>query len=187
MSWPCSRPAESAARGLAGVEILLVTHERSPLGLLGAAASKVVAERLEQAGVELRSQARVTELNGGELVLEGADSIEVDQAVALPRLEVERIEGLSQGRHGFIPTDVRMHASGWETVWAAGDATSFPIKQGGIAAQQADVAARGIAARQREIEEQTGGGMRRDLSHLDDGMRRLRTLSRETGLLPGAS
>lgn len=139
--------AESAARGLVGVEILLVTHERSPLELLGAAASRVVAERLEEAGVELRSQAQVTELDAGELRLDGADSIEVDQAVALPGLEVERIEGLSQGRHGFIPTDVRMHASGWETVWAAGDATSFPIKQGGIAAQQADVAARGIAAR----------------------------------------
>ena len=30
-------------------------------------------------------------------------------------------------------------------VWAAGDVTAFPIKQGGLAAQQADVAARAIA------------------------------------------
>jgi sulfide:quinone oxidoreductase len=33
-----------------------------------------------------------------------------------------------------------------EHVWAAGDATEFPIKHGGIAAQQADTAAAGIAA-----------------------------------------
>jgi hypothetical protein len=39
-----------------------------------------------------------------------------------------------------------MHVDGLETVWAAGDATWFPIKQGGLAAQQADVAARSIAA-----------------------------------------
>ena len=43
-------------------------------------------------------------------------------------------------------TDVAMHVSGLEHVWAAGDVTSFPIKQGGLAAQQADIAARSIAA-----------------------------------------
>ncbi len=35
---------------------------------------------------------------------------------------------------------------GCEDVYAAGDVTSFPIKQGGIAAQQAGAAARAIAA-----------------------------------------
>jgi hypothetical protein len=40
-----------------------------------------------------------------------------------------------------------MHVAGLETVWAAGDATWFPIKQGGLAAQQADTAARSIATR----------------------------------------
>ena len=36
---------------------------------------------------------------------------------------------------------------GTDAVWAAGDATAYPIKQGGLATQQADVAARAIAAR----------------------------------------
>ncbi len=36
--------------------------------------------------------------------------------------------------------------SGIELVYAAGDATDFAIKHGGIAAQQADVAAQAIAA-----------------------------------------
>jgi sulfide:quinone oxidoreductase len=35
---------------------------------------------------------------------------------------------------------------GIDRVWAAGDATNFAIKHGGIAAQQADVAAQAIAA-----------------------------------------
>ena len=47
---------------------------------------------------------------------------------------------------GFIPVDVRCKVPGIERVWAAGDATDFAIKHGGIAAQQADVAAQAIAA-----------------------------------------
>jgi sulfide:quinone oxidoreductase len=48
---------------------------------------------------------------------------------------------------GFIPTDEHGRVPGLDDVYAAGDATSFPVKQGGIAAQQADAAADAIAAR----------------------------------------
>ena len=49
--------------------------------------------------------------------------------------------------NGFIPIDGRCRVEGMgEHVFAAGDATSFPVKQGGLGAQQADVAAAGIAA-----------------------------------------
>ena len=41
---------------------------------------------------------------------------------------------------------MQMRVSGLEAVWAVGDVASFPVKQGGLAAQQADVAARAIAA-----------------------------------------
>ena len=37
--------------------------------------------------------------------------------------------------------------------------------------------------RLRDLEARTGGQMKRDLSHLDEGMRQLRALSRETGVL----
>ena len=57
------------------------------------------------------------------------------------------LPGLPQRQNGFVQTDTAMHVDGLEAVWAAGDATWFPIKQGGLAAQQADVAARSIAAR----------------------------------------
>jgi sulfide:quinone oxidoreductase len=47
---------------------------------------------------------------------------------------------------GFVPTDEHGRVRGTYDVYAAGDLTTFPIKQGGIAAQQADAAAASIAA-----------------------------------------
>ena len=43
--------------------------------------------------------------------------------------------------------DEHGRVSGIEDVYAAGDATTFPIKQGGLAAQQAVAAAEAIVAR----------------------------------------
>ena len=50
-------------------------------------------------------------------------------------------------RDGFIPVDLHGRVQGVEDVYAAGDATTCPIKQGGVASQQADAAAEAIAAR----------------------------------------
>ena len=44
-------------------------------------------------------------------------------------------------------TDAHARVHGVPDVYAAGDVTAFPIKQGGIACQQADAAAADIAAR----------------------------------------
>jgi sulfide:quinone oxidoreductase len=71
--------------------------------------------------------------------------VECDRVFSLPALEIRAIEGIEQGPHGFISTDSRMRVDGLERVFAVGDITWFPIKQGGLAAQQADVAAACIA------------------------------------------
>jgi sulfide:quinone oxidoreductase len=139
--------AERDARRLQTVELLLVTHEPSPLELLGAPASQLAAAKLSEAGVELRTGRTATGFEAGQLRFEEGEPLQVDRVVALPRLEVQKLPGLPQRAHGFIHTDTRMQVDGLEHVWAAGDATSFPIKQGGLASQQADVAARAIAAR----------------------------------------
>ena len=139
--------AERDGRRLDGVEIVLVTAEPEPLELLGHAASQLVVARLAEAGIELRAGSRAARFDGDRLLLDGGEEVAVDAAVALPGLEVPVLPGLPQRGRGFVTTDVRMHVDGLEDVWAAGDVTSFPIKQGGLAAQQADVAARGIAAR----------------------------------------
>ena len=55
--------------------------------------------------------------------------------------------GLPADPHGFIPVDDWSRVHGAANVWAVGDGTTFPLKQGGIAAQQADAAASSIAAK----------------------------------------
>ena len=57
------------------------------------------------------------------------------------------LPGLPHDAEGFIPTDLHGLVEGEHDVYAAGDATTCPIKQGGIATQQADAAAEAIAAR----------------------------------------
>ena len=44
-----------------------------------------------------------------------------------------------------METDAHGAVIGVEAVWAAGDCTAFPVKQGGIAAQQADTAVASLA------------------------------------------
>ena len=65
----------------------------------------------------------------------------------MPRIIGPDIEGLRSTR-GFIPIDSHCAVPGTEgRVFAAGDATAFPIKHGGLGAQQADAAAAAIAVR----------------------------------------
>jgi sulfide:quinone oxidoreductase len=139
--------AERSARGLSGAEITLVTYERAPLALFGSAAVALVAAKLEESGIELRLSSTAERFERGRLELAEGGPIEADAAVALPSLEVSPLPGLPQDTHGFVRTDAGMNVAGLSDVWAAGDVTSFPIKQGGLAAQQADVAARAIAVR----------------------------------------
>jgi sulfide:quinone oxidoreductase len=138
--------AERDARGLPDVELIVVTHESEPLGVFGSAVSQLVSARLAESGITLKAESVAERVDGGELVLGSGERLGAGGFVALPRLEVVPIPGIPQRDHGFVQTDVRMQVSGLESVWAAGDATWFPVKQGGLAAQQADAAARAIAA-----------------------------------------
>ena len=56
------------------------------------------------------------------------------------------IDGLPHDADGFVPTDPSGRVRGLDDVFAAGDVVAFPVKQGRIAAQQADAAAEMIAA-----------------------------------------
>jgi sulfide:quinone oxidoreductase len=49
--------------------------------------------------------------------------------------------------HQFVPVDEYGRVTGLPDVYAAGDAVDFPVKQGGLAAQQADTVAEHVAAR----------------------------------------
>jgi sulfide:quinone oxidoreductase len=127
-------------------ELFLVTNEASPLSLFGKRASDGVRELLEGVGVELITNAPAAEAGGSGLALHDGRILPADRVVASPRLTVPPIEGIPQGPEGFIGTDSSMRVEGMSRVYAAGDATWFPIKQGGVATQQADVAATVIAS-----------------------------------------
>jgi sulfide:quinone oxidoreductase len=133
-------------RGL-DLELEVVTRESDPLGLFGAAASKAVAERLAESRIRLRTGTFAQEYDEGRLWLELEGPLDVDLAIALPRLHGPAVPGLPADADGFVPVDPYARVRGVDRVWAVGDMTTWPLKQGGLAAQQADVAAADIARR----------------------------------------
>ncbi len=135
-----------AERELESVELALVTPEDEPLQLFGRAGSDAVRELLDERGIELHPGASAVEFVGGELRLVPDGRIAAERVVALPRLRGSRIDGLPQTVDGFVPVGPDGLVHGLVDVFAAGDITSFPVKQGGIATQQADAAAETIAA-----------------------------------------
>lgn len=148
VAWPLPlyELALQTASAAPGAELTLVTHEDEPLGVFGAAASAAVAELLERRGIALRTGAYPVAYEHGALVVAPQDTIPADAVVALPRLTGAPIDGLPRDVDGFLPTDPSGRVRGVDDVYAAGDGVSFPVKQGGIAAQQADAAAETIAA-----------------------------------------
>ncbi|MEX2613422.1 MAG: FAD-dependent oxidoreductase, partial [Gaiellaceae bacterium] len=134
-----------AERGVTGVEVAVVTPEDEPLHLFGPEASGVVRELLDERGIAVHTRAYPVEAREGELLIAGGGIVVADRVVALPRLEGPRIGGIPQTFEGFIPVDPHGRVTGMSDVYAAGDVTTFPVKQGGIAAQQAEAAAEAIA------------------------------------------
>lgn len=134
--------------GLADLTLLLVTPESSPLIAFGSAASEAVTQLFSARGIGLRTGASVREDATDELLLvPGDERLEASAVIALPLIEGPRIPGLPTDDGGFIPIDDHARVKGTDDVYAAGDGTNFPIKQGGIGTQQADAAAEEIAAR----------------------------------------
>jgi sulfide:quinone oxidoreductase len=81
------------------------------------------------------------------LLLDAGGSLAADRVVALARLEGQRLRGVPCDQDGFIAVDSRGRVDELTDVYACGDVTRFPIKQGGIATQQADVVSEQIALR----------------------------------------
>ena len=128
-------------------EITVVTPEPAPLWVFGSEAGSAVAELLAERGIALRTGARAVAVRPGELRLAGgAAPVPADRVIALPRLTGPAIPGLPRDADGFLAVDRHGRLPGVPGVYAAGDATAFPLKQGGLAAQQADAAAEAIAA-----------------------------------------
>lgn len=131
--------------GLA-LEAWVVTYEHKPLSVFGDQAASAVAELLRDAGVRLWTGAFAEAVENGRLWVSMEGGLPVDLAVALPRPYGPGIRGVPCDADGFVEVDEHGRIRGVDDVYAAGDMTSRPLKQGGLATQQADVAAAAIAA-----------------------------------------
>jgi sulfide:quinone oxidoreductase len=134
-------------RGTMEVELTLVTPEEAPLAIFGHTASEALEELLRAREIEFRRRTTPFRFEHGGLQLMPADALDVDAVIALPRAEGPFVSGLPSDVAGFLPTDEHGRVVGVDDVYAAGDVTQFPVKQGGIATQQADAVAEAIAAR----------------------------------------
>lgn len=134
--------------GVDDLELALVTPEPRALAAFGEAVSETVERLLADAGVTLWANAMPNvPAPGRVLVHPQGIEIEAGRVVAMPQVEGPAVPGLpGQGRLGFIPIDAACVVPETDgRVFAAGDATAYPVKQGGLGAQMADVAAAGIA------------------------------------------
>ena len=131
---------------LDGVKVTFVTPEDRPLAVFGPDPSDDVRELLEQAGISLRCSVHAEVPQKGTVVLHpGGEEVECDRVVTLARMHGHAIKSLPNDENGFLPIDNHGAVTGVEDVYAAGDGTNFPVKQGGIACQQADAVAEVIA------------------------------------------
>jgi sulfide:quinone oxidoreductase len=143
---PLYEAALLTARLGENVRVSLITAEEQPLAMFGVDASAQVARALDGAGVAWVGgrQPGVT----GAAVTVGDATIPADRIVSLPLMRGPRIDGVpATGPYGLIPVDEFGRVRGLPAAYAIGDATDFPVKQGGIACQQAEVAAAHVAAR----------------------------------------
>jgi sulfide:quinone oxidoreductase len=129
------------------VDIAVVTAETAPLWIFGAEAGDAIRELFVERRVALLTGVRVLAATDGQLELDGAEPVSADRAIALPHLVGPAIDGLPHDAQGFLPIDAHGAVVGATDVYAAGDVTAFPLKQGGLATQQADAVAEAIAAK----------------------------------------
>jgi sulfide:quinone oxidoreductase len=129
-----------------GVELTIVTPEDAPLGIFGHDVGERVGELLARRGIDLVTGTHAVDVSDGLLHVSPGDPIEVDEVISTPDIEGRQIGGVPTDPDGFVAVDDFSRVIGVDHVYAAGDVTTFPVKQGGIATQQADCAAEAIAA-----------------------------------------
>ncbi len=129
------------------MQITIVTPEDAPLALFGEGASRAVQGLLDEHGIDIITSAYCEIPRTGQIeITPGERTLTADRVIALPELVGPSLPGLPEAENGFIPVDEHCRVRGLEHEYAAGDAIDFAVKHGGLASQQADTAARAIAA-----------------------------------------
>jgi sulfide:quinone oxidoreductase len=135
-----------ADRGTRGVQVAFATPEDRPLALFGPEASDAIRDLLEIRSIEVHTAVVPFGWSGGALQLDGDKWLAADAVVALPKLEGPNVPGIPSDQDGWVATDELGCVVGLTDVYAAGDMTQLAVKQGGLAAAQADAVASAIAS-----------------------------------------
>jgi sulfide:quinone oxidoreductase len=128
-------------------ELTLVTPEHEPLSAFGAPAAELARAELEAAGVELLAGVHASVPHPTIVQLSHGARLTCDRIVHLPLQSGPNCPGLPCDEAGFVLVDDAFRVHDAEDLFAVGDATAGAYKQGGLAAQQADVVAEQIAWR----------------------------------------
>ncbi|HVF78046.1 MAG TPA: FAD/NAD(P)-binding oxidoreductase [Solirubrobacteraceae bacterium] len=126
--------------------VRIVTPEEHPLGMFGATASDAVGPMIDALGIELITGSQPRGVVAGGLRCNDGTIVAADCVITLADVVARSVPGLPVDRAGFIPVDLHGRVTGEPVVYAAGEVTSYPLRQGGLAAQQADAVAEAIAA-----------------------------------------
>lgn len=127
-------------------EVSIVTDEHDPLAVFGQQSSAAARAKLDAHGVRLYPGLAVAAVRTGSVELSDGRRLPADHVVALPTQRPRPLDGLRTTRAGFLPIDDHARVIDCPAVYAAGDVTAGPVKQGGLACQQADAAAEAILA-----------------------------------------
>jgi len=126
--------------------VRIVTPEQHPLELFGLAARDALAPMFEALGISVVLSTQPREVSARGVLLGDGVRLAADRVVTIADVVARPVPGLPIDRAGFIPVDLHGRVIGESGVYAAGEATAFPLRQGGLAAQQADAVAGAIAA-----------------------------------------
>ncbi|MEA2303596.1 MAG: sulfide:quinone oxidoreductase [Solirubrobacteraceae bacterium] len=119
--------------------VRVLTPEHAPLEVFGHGPAAAVAHLLADHEIEVEL---------GRTPAADGDAAELAAVVVtLPRLDGPRLGGLAHDAQGFLRVDDGLAVLGADDVHAAGDVIAGPIKQGGLAAQQAEAATVAIVRR----------------------------------------
>jgi sulfide:quinone oxidoreductase len=124
----------------------LVTFEDEPLRAFGPPAAELIRGELERTGVQLLTGVDALVPHPTVVELGPGARLWCDRVVHLPLLAGPHTPGVLCDDAGFILVDEAFRARDADGLYAVGDGTAGPYKQGGLAAQQADVVAELIAA-----------------------------------------
>jgi sulfide:quinone oxidoreductase len=132
--------------GIDATRVTIVTPEDLPLGVFGRRVGEQMSALLTERGIEMLAGTHPMRFEDGSLRVVPGERISADAVVSLPRLEGRPVGGVPHDDSGFIGVDEHGGVIGLEGVYAVGDVTTFPFKQGAISTQQADAVAETIAA-----------------------------------------